>query len=488
MREVMNAQPRIGSIPIAAIKHDLLSRDETPKVLLGLQKVITNEETRKKLFSILETLIPENVDKKVGRPGMGLWEICVLGVVRLNSDWNYDKLHDIANNHKAIRQMLGHGIMDDDCKYALQTLKDNLKLLTQEHSDQISVLIVQAAHEVLEHKPEEDLHGSCDSYVVETNVHYSTDANVLNDAIRVMVRTTAYECSVAGIPGWGKSNYIIKQFKKELQRLQNLKRSTSKNKEKKEKKDQEIRTAYMGYTVLAETYILKVRESLIELMKSKTTVLPVNTEEITDLIVDARRQIDHIRRRVCNAEKIPHVEKVFSIFEKHTEWICKGKAGVPQELGLRICILKDQYGFILYHFVMEQQTDDKVAVMMVKEAKARFPNLNSCSFDRGFYSPQNRIDLSEELSQVTMPKKGKLSAAEKIEEHSEEFLSAKRKHSAVESTINALENSGLNRCPDHGIEGFKRYAGLAVLARNLQTLGNIIQQKELKKLKKQKKL
>jgi len=56
-------------------------------------------------------------------------------------------------------------------------------------------------------------------------------------------------------------------------------------------------------------------------------------------------------------EKIPHEEKVFSIFEPHTEWISKGKAGVPQELGLQVCVLKDQYGFILHHLVMEQQTD-----------------------------------------------------------------------------------------------------------------------------------
>ncbi len=63
----------------------------------------------------------------------------------------------------------------------------------------------------------------------------------------------------------------------------------------------------------------------------------------------ATRQIDQIRRRVILGEVIAHEEKVFSIFEPHTEWISKGKAGVPVELGLKVCILEDQHQFILHH-------------------------------------------------------------------------------------------------------------------------------------------
>jgi hypothetical protein len=72
---------------------------------------------------------------------------------------------------------------------------------------------------------------------------------------------------------------------------------------------------------------------------------------IEQYIAHAERQIDQIRRRAINDETIPHHEKVFSIFEPHTEWISKVKARVPQELGLKVCILEDQYGFILHHQV-----------------------------------------------------------------------------------------------------------------------------------------
>ena len=208
---------------------------------------------------------------------------------------------------------------------------------------------------------------------------------------------------------------------------------------------------------------------------------------IEGYIKHARRQIEQVRRRVLEGEVIPHNEKVFSIFEEHTEWICKGKAGVPQELGLKVCIVEDQYQFILHHRVMEQETDEQVAVVMAEEAKQRFSDLNSCSYDKGFHRPTNRERLEEILDSVVLPKKGKLSVQDKEREYNPELIQARHQHSAVESAIHAVENHGLDRCLDHGLEGFKRYVALAVVARNIQILGHIIQQRELKRLQKRQK-
>ena len=197
----------------------------------------------------------------------------------------------------------------------------------------------------------------------------------------------------------------------------------------------------------------------------------------------AARQIDQIIRRVVNDEKIPHNEKVFSIFEEHTEWISKGKAGVPVELGLRVCVMEDQHGFILNHMIMQKETDDKVAIPIIEDSVNKFPSLKACSFDKGFYTPSNRDNLRTLLDQVVLPKKGRLSQKDKEEQNSEEFVEARYQHSAVESAINALEIHGLDRCQDHGINGFKRYVGLAVLARNIQKVGSVIQSKQRKNRK-----
>ena len=175
---------------------------------------------------------------------------------------------------------------------------------------------------------------------------------------------------------------------------------------------------------------------------------------------------------------------MFSLFQPHTEWICKGKAGVPVELGVRLAIVEDQYGFILNHRVMEKETDEKAAVPIIQAAKTAFPSLSVCSFDKGFYSPSNQVDISEFLDQVVLPKKGRRNQAETERETSPEFKAAKRQHSAVESAINALESHGLVKCPDHGIDGLKRYVALGVVARNVQKMGAELQKIERKKAKK----
>ena len=82
-----------------------------------------------------------------------------------------------------------------------------------------------------------------------------------------------------------------------------------------------------------------------------------------------------------------------------------------------------------------------------------------------------------------MPKKGRLSKKDVEHQKSEQFVAAKKKHSAVESAINALEVHGLDRCPDSGIDGFKRYVGIAILARNIQIIGSILIKREQKKHK-----
>jgi len=198
--------------------------------------------------------------------------------------------------------------------------------------------------------------------------------------------------------------------------------------------------------------------------------------------------MDQVDRRVILDEVIKHEEKIFSVFEEHTEWISKGKAGVPVELGLRVCIMEDQYQFILYHRVMEKETDDKIAIAMVEEARKRFPDFKSCSFDKGFWTPANQKRLQEILERVILPKKGRLSVEDKERQEDEYFIQERKQHSAIESAINALDHHGLDRCPDHGIYGFKRYVALAIVGRNIQRLGGIILEKEKKALKRRQKL
>jgi IS5 family transposase len=487
MRKVIDLQMEFWKKDIADIELDPQSRDEIPKLLTGLQYIYKTPSIREKVFDLLRTIVPRK-NQETGRPGMDLWKILVLGTLRTNCNFDYDKVQEMANNHNKLRQMLGHAETDFDGQYGLQTIKDNLPLLSPKILDQINQVVVQAGHSVVTGKKGPELMGSCDSFVVETDVHYPTDVNLLFDAIRKMISLIAIICSEIGIAEWRQSHHNIQKVKQLLRHIQKLKRSTSKDETKKAQRNQLIVDEHRNYVDVCRGFVSRVEQTICILRE--LGLLSVTQDfrlgAIQEYIAHAERQIDQIVRRVVLDEKIPHKEKVFSIFEPHTEWISKGKAGVPQELGLRVCVLKDQYGFVLHHQVMQQQTDDKVAVEMVQGAKDRFGNLIGCSFDKGFYTPDNRAKLHGILDQVVLPKKGRLSAKDKESEQSEEFMESRRKHSAVESSINALENHGLDRCLDHGIDGFRRYVALSVLARNIQIMGHAIQQKEMKRHRRRK--
>ncbi len=488
MREVFQSQMRFGEVAISDIEFDVRSRDEIPKLLIGLQAIYCDLDVRPKVFAALTDLVPANINPNNGRRGMDLWKILVLGTLRLSCNWDYDKLMEIANNHLSLRLMLGHSIMDNDFRYALQTLKDNVSLFTPEILDKINQIVLKYGHEIVGMKPGEKLNASCDSFVLETDVHYPTDINLLWDAMRKMILSIVFLCVQAGLPGWRKSDNLLKKTKKLFRKAQLTKRSTSKNKEKKAKREQLIIAAHIAYLDLAQDIINKVKETLLAALSPADIIVQLKIQQIQGYIAHAERQIDQIRRRVVEGESIPHHEKVFSIFEEHTEWISKGKAGISQELGLRVCIVKDQFGFILHYRVMQNETDDKIAVPIIQETKDRFAELASCSFDKGFHSPENQEKLRDLLDRVVLPRKGKLSAINKEIENSEDFREVRRKHSAVESSINALENHGLDRCRDHGIKGFKRYVGLAVLARNIQIIGHVLQQKKLKQVQRLEKM
>jgi hypothetical protein len=470
----------LGEEDIAKIKFNPRSRDDIPQLLTGLQHIYTTPELRQAVFNILEEVIPcragqgkeGKASKDKGRPGMEQWKILVLGVLRLGLNADYDRIHELANEHKTIRQMLGHGILDDEKEYDLQTVLDNVSLFTPELLARINREVVNAGHVLLKKKGLA-LSGRCDSFVVETNVHFPTDTNLLFDSTRKMIEECADLCASHRLTDWRQSRHNIKTFKKQYRVVQKLKHSTSQDEEKYLAKKEAIKQAHQDYLDQAEGFLERARATRA-LLGFLPGILVAVFFALDEYIVHASRQIDQIRRRVIHGENIPHDEKVFSIFEPHTEWISKGKAGVPVELGLRVCVLEDRDGFILHHRVMHKETDDQVAVSMVSGAKESFPDLRLCSFDKGFHSPQNQKDLKDELETVVLPKKGRLSESDRERENSPEFVAARRQHSAVESAINALGVHGLDMCRDHGITGFERYVALAIVARNIQRLGAVI--------------
>jgi len=495
MRFVTNKQMTLGQTGIKHIKIDVTSRDDIPKILLGIQHIHCDKTTCEEVFSILTELVPmrkdgSKVSSTCGRPGMQQWEMLVLGTLKLCLDSDYDRLIELANHHDVIRKMLGcHDGFGNGKVYKLQTVRDNLRLFTPEYMDRINQVVVRSGHALLGHGMDDKISGRCDSFVLKTDVSFPTDIGLLFTSIRKVIELCRHLYDGAGAGDWRQSEYNIRCFKRQYRTIQKMKHSTSKKEVRKQEIAKKIVMEHNTYLNMAKGILARAKHT-IKAYTACENVSLLSLLEIDSLegyMSDATLLMDQIVRRVVNDEKIPHQEKIFSLFQRHTEWICKGKAGVPVELGLRVCIMEDHDRFILHHQVMEKVTDDKVTLSMVNETRERFPGLSVVSMDKGFHSKTNQEELKKVLEQVVMPKKGRLSQADKERQSDPEFIRLRLNRSAVESAINSLQVHGLAICRDYGIDGFKRYAAMAVLAHNIHRIGAILREKELKRIKRCKK-
>lgn len=468
MRKKFEIQFELGATPVEKIALPLDSRDELPAVLMGLQHIHMTPELNAKVFDILDKKILTSPNPLMGRPGMSHWEILVFGAIRLARDIDYDQLRHIANYDALVRQFVGISDFTKNLKkYSLQTLKDNIGLLDENTFRQINELVAKAIHDL---NPGKNLHVKIDTYVLETNVHFPTDLNLLYDAGRKRLDLISHIITDAKVSaGWRKLDDWHRRFKEAYhqaaKRTLGAGRHTAAGFE-----------AAQQYLTLAEDLTKKLK-STKERIRELAELSARNTIRFNGLQYFEHHLDTHIvlvRRRLIFDETIAHAEKMFSLFEPHTEWIKKGKAGNKVELGLRMAIATDQYGTILGHRILEKEPEVNMAIPFVQELVATYHNIDSVSFDKGFWSPDNYRQLSQLVTHVILPKKGKLNQAEYERQHTRQFKALRNQHAAVESDINCLEHHGLNRCPDKGLVHFKNYAALGIVAYNLHRLGNIL--------------
>ena len=281
------------------------------------------------------------------------------------------------------------------------------------------------------------------------------------DAMRCLVRVTGRAASEHEVAGWRQWRHLTQSVKRLFNQVRSTRRARPERVE--------------AYLERCRYLVERAQATLPDLVLRGATSWKLTNIEY--YLGHARRQIDHVERRLLKGETIPQDEKVFSIFESHTRWISKGKAGTPVELGVPVCVLEDNHGFILHHEVMWQGSDVDYAQPMIRETQARFPDLRWCSFDRGFHSPENRLRLDELLDHNVLPRKGRLSKVDREREQDAVFVAMRRQHPAIESAINNLEHRGLDRVRAFGADGFARAVALSIVAFNIHRIGLLLRRK-----------
>ena len=479
MRNRFEQQMSIGQRPIEETPISLKSKDSLEGLLAALKAIYCDKEYNERIFKALEESITKG-KKKTGRKGMSLWQIFVLAQVRLCGNISYDRLHNLSNNHFAIRFLMGveseYGFKRIEFEY--QNIYDNVSVLSDELVKQLNDIVLEFGHkEVFKKKETAAFQLKTDSFVVESNVHFPTDYNLLFDCVHKCLGTISiYLGKYNNIEGWRKIADWKSDIKGLMREVGKVSSSGGKDKEKR------VKTVVNNY--------LKKSKALLKKLENELPKLPMQDMIDLSLIITLeyfmqlmKKHIDLVERRIIKGEEIPHSEKLFSIFETYTEWIKKGKSRPNVELGKKLSITTDQYDLIVdYQLMSEEQDRDIVITIADRLLKKYF--IESWSFDKGYWNKDNKKLLQLVVPEVIMPKLGKRNKQEEEEEHSRSFKKLKNKHSAIESNINELEHRGLDRCPERGIMHFTRYISLGVCAYNLKKIGHQILKNEREALKK----
>jgi hypothetical protein len=396
------------------------------------------------------------------------WQILVLGAVRLGCDYDYDALQDLAEQHRALRQVMGLGEWDDE-SFSFRRIRDNISLVSPETIAAVDGLIVAEGHRLA---PEAAKKICADSFVMETNIHYPSESTLIRDGVRKIIELIVPQAEACNLPGWRQHKHLLAKVRKLTHRIERIAARKGSNYKSRLKKP------YRQLLQVSGKILRKARtlcEELCSLDDGCSMVL--NVQEIATFIERTQHVRQVARRRVLNGEKVPNNEKLFSIFEPHTQLYKRGKAGEPVQFGRLILVFEDAAGFVVRHHLLPRDKGDRDVI--VEQTRALQDVLNgkmeSLSLDRGFHSPQNQLLLAQIIEHPCLPKPGAKQAAEQKKTATVKFCEARQRHPGIESAIGALQSgNGMKRCRDHTEIGFERYLALAVLGRNLHTLGRLL--------------
>lgn len=470
MRKAYSPQRRFDCSPIAEVSLNFECRDEVVPVLAGLQHIYTDPLLRRKVVQLIAKDLNKNSRRDVGRPGMDDWQVAVLATVRLGCNYDYDKLQDQVENHRSLRGILGIGDWEDLDGFTWRRIRDTLCQLTPDTIAKLNHCIVEAGQGL---DPQASQSVRADSFVVETNIHYPTESSLIWDGVRKFVPLCVQLAKLLDVDGWRQSKYLMKKVK-ELNR--NISRvGASKNTHKKDA----LESLYSELLARMGSLISRAKElqNTAQKLGTSSTEVWLFARRITTWIELTEQVCETARRRVLLGETVPNCDKLFSLFETHTQLYRRGKAGTPNQFGRLVLVFEDGAGFISHYHLMDRDAQDAdVIVEQTQVAQEKHGGeIQTASFDRGFYSPKNETELSKIIDHPCLPPRHPAQYAERLAGASVEFHEARKRHAGVESAIGATQRgNGLMRCRDRTELGFDRYLGLAVLGRNIHTLGKLL--------------
>ena len=311
-----------------------------------------------------------------------------------------------------------------------------------------------------------------DGTVVETNIHLPSDSSLLADSVRVLARILSRARQVLDEQA-ELSKAVFRNRTRSVRRL--ARQIGEAMRRRSEQAKTEGKTAYRKLIQVTEATIEQVQQVLPLLQKQATDQAKKLAQTLDTFIPRAQQVVTQTVRRVLQQEKVPAREKIVSIFEAHTDIIRRNKAHKPTEYGHKVWLDEVDGGIVTRWDVLDgNPNDDRQWLPSLDYHVERFGKAPwQASADRGVHSSYNEYQAQQRgVQRVILPKPGRRSKARRKHERQAWFKRGRKWHNGVEGRISVLKRCHeLNRCRDHGQEGFDKWVGWGVIAANLKTIG-----------------
>jgi IS5 family transposase len=415
---------------------------------------------------------------ETGRSGLTPQQVLRSLILMRVKNWNYRELRERITDGYTLRQFT-----DFYCQAVPKHDAFNraFNRLTPETLRAVNELVVQAAVDL---GLEEGERLRVDTTVVQTDIHHPTDSTLLWDVVRVVTRLVRRLRKAVQKPIQGFHN----RRRAARRRMQEIQRMTP-----KERHERQVEK-YRELIGIAEEVAKSARKVLQQTRKARgkdlVTGLTIGElrKEIDHYCELGDRVIDQARRRVLQGEQVPNAEKIYSIFETHTDLIKRGKVQTPIEFGHKVFLAESAQGLITQYKVLEGNPGDdqqvEPSLQRHKETFGRAPELYGS--DRGFFSETNLKSCKRNgVKVVCIPQRGgKKTAERETYEKSPAFKEGQRFRAGIEGRISVLfRGRGMKRCFAEGQQRFELSVGAAVLANNLMRIATLLTKRTRRKRK-----
>jgi transposase, IS5 family len=414
-----------------------------------------------------------------GRRGLTAPQVLRSLVLMRVKNWDYRELRERIADGVTLRQFTDF-YCDPVPKH--DAFNRGFNRLTPQSLKAINDLVVEAAVEL---GLEDGAKLRVDTTVVESDIHHPTDNTLLWDVVRVVTRLVgrlAKALKMRRIKGFHDRRRSARRRMYEIQRM------TTRQRQERQT------TIYRALIGIAEEVVASATTALEKTatMRGKDLFAAMAADAIRDEISHycglGERVINQARRRVLDGEQVPNAEKIYSIFEPHTDLIKRGKVRTPVEFGHKVFLAESAKGLITQYQVLKGNPVDEVHVAPSlrrhRRAFRRAPELYGA--DRGFFSEQNvTACVQGAVKTICIPQRGGSKTLQRqAYERSAVFKQGQRFRAGIEGRISVLmRGRGMKRCLAEGAERFALFVGAAVLANNLMIVATLLTKRSSRRRK-----